>query len=240
MRKLTKEEFITRAKLIHNNKYNYSLVDYKNNYTKVFIICPTHGIFQQKPNGHLNGKGCLICSGNYKSGDGFLKKAKNISYHQLKQYDYSKFIYVNAHTKGIIICPEHGEFLQIPTNHLRGKGCPKCNTSKGENCIESFLNNNNIKYIRQYTIDMCRNKKPLRFDFYLPQYSIIVEFQGEQHFQAFKYFGGTEKFMKIQHNDKIKKEYCQQNNICFVEITYKDNIELKLSELLTRRFCSII
>ena len=62
MKRLTTEQFIKRAKLVHGNKYDYALVEYKNTATKVKIICPVHGIFEQRPNDHLNGKGCSKCS----------------------------------------------------------------------------------------------------------------------------------------------------------------------------------
>lgn len=60
---MTKEEFIIKANLIHGNRYNYSLVVYKNNKTKVKIICPIHGVFEQYPCNHINKKtGCSKCS----------------------------------------------------------------------------------------------------------------------------------------------------------------------------------
>ena len=61
MKKLSKQEFIERAKQIHGDKYNYSKVEYVNNRTKVCIICPEHGEFYQKPEIHLMGCGCSIC-----------------------------------------------------------------------------------------------------------------------------------------------------------------------------------
>ena len=58
---LTTEEFITRAKLRHGDKYDYSLVDYKSSTEKVKIICPIHGVFEQAPVSHLRGCGCCEC-----------------------------------------------------------------------------------------------------------------------------------------------------------------------------------
>jgi len=57
----TKEDFIKRAKLIHGNKYDYSLVEYKGTHVKVKIICPIHGIFEQRPYKHLQKQGCPKC-----------------------------------------------------------------------------------------------------------------------------------------------------------------------------------
>ena len=130
MRKLTTEEFIEKARELHGNKYDYSKVNYVNNHTKVCIICPEHGEFWQVPSSHLQGVGCPKCGLNkiWESRgrittDEFIEKA--IEVHGDK-YDYSKVRYVNSHTKLCIICPEHGEFWQLPYVHLKGCGCDKC------------------------------------------------------------------------------------------------------------------
>ena len=127
--RLTTEEFIARAREVHGNKYDYSKVEYKNNNTKVCIICPIHGEFWQIPSSHLNGQGCRKC--------GFLNTAKKRKASTVRfifkakikhgdRYDYSKVEYVNIDTKICIVCPEHGEFWQTPYNHLKGCQCPKC------------------------------------------------------------------------------------------------------------------
>ena len=124
MKKLTTEEFINRAIIIHHNKYDYSKVEYKNSTTKVCIICPEHGEFWQMAYAHLEGKGCPYCAGKKKyDRETFIKKANDI--HKYK-YDYSKVEYVNNKTKVCIICPEHGGFWQKPEIHLKGHGCPYC------------------------------------------------------------------------------------------------------------------
>ncbi len=123
------EDFILKAKEKHGNKYDYSKVEYIDAKTKICIICPEHGEFWQTPNKHLSGQGCPKCK-YQKIGDAlkkpmedFLKKANDV---HGNKYDYSKIEYVDAKTKVCIICPEHGEFWQIPYNHLKGHGCPKC------------------------------------------------------------------------------------------------------------------
>jgi len=122
-------DFFIKAKIKHNNKYDYSNVEYVNSRTKVCIICPEHGEFWQTPANHLYGCGCPKCK-NQKNGENrrltlekFLNKARKV---HGDKYDYSKVEYVNNSTKVCIICPEHGEFYQIPQNHLNGSGCPKC------------------------------------------------------------------------------------------------------------------
>jgi hypothetical protein len=124
-RRSNTQEFIEKANKIHNNKYDYSLVEYgKNNRTKVTIICPFHGDFEQIPNTHLSGGGCLDCCDKKKKNTQiFIQKAK--AKHGDK-YDYRKVNYVDAHKKVIIICPLHGEFEQKPSSHYYSNGCDKC------------------------------------------------------------------------------------------------------------------
>ena len=120
----TTADFINQASEVHDDKYGYSLTQYKNSHTKVKITCPEHGTFSQAPTDHLSGKGCRDCSGNVvKPVEVFIAQA-GISHGD--KYDYSLTQYKNSHTKVEIICPEHGVFTQIPTSHLRGTGCPSC------------------------------------------------------------------------------------------------------------------
>ena len=128
IRKLSLEEFVEKARKIHGDKYDYSKVEYKGIKEKVLIICPIHGEFYQTPREHLSGCGCQECSGNKKlTTEEFIRRAKEI---HGNKYDYSKVVYVNAHTKICIICPEHGEFWQLPSDHLNTNGCEKCGIEK--------------------------------------------------------------------------------------------------------------
>ena len=128
-----KENFIKESNEEHQNKYDYSKVDYKGVTTKVKIICPVHGEFWQTPRVHLKGCGCPKC-GFERQNDAtrltteeFIIRANKI---QGNKYDYSKVEYVDYMTKVCIICPEHGEFWQTPNKHLSGQGCPKCGNTK--------------------------------------------------------------------------------------------------------------
>lgn len=127
--KLTADEFIKRAQDIHKNKYQYHLVDYKNNHTEVKIICPEHGVFEQRPDVHLRNNGCSKCGLIHRS-DIRRKTLHNFIQESLKIhnafYDYSQVNYKAANIKVDIICPEHGIFSQKPNDHLRGHGCPLC------------------------------------------------------------------------------------------------------------------
>ena len=127
-KKLTTKEFIKKAKNIHGDRYGYEEVEYKGNKEKVKIMCKEHGVFEQIPFKHLYNQGCRKCSKNAKyTTISFIEKAK-LS-HGYK-YNYSKINYTNCKTKVTIICKEHGEFLQTPNSHLKGKGCKKCANKK--------------------------------------------------------------------------------------------------------------
>ena len=96
MKRLTKEEFILKARQIHGWKYDYSKVEYLNNRTPVCIICPEHGEFWQTPSLHLRTNGCKKCTSS-ENGDkrklkknDFIKKAKEI---HGDKYDYTKIEY---------------------------------------------------------------------------------------------------------------------------------------------------
>ena len=130
--KLTTEQFIERSKQKHGNRYDYSSVEYVNNRTKVKITCPIHGSFEQIPDHHLTkGSGCPLCSGvkanQAKAKAEFVSRSREI--HNNK-YDYSLVNYVNAYTKVILLCREHGDFEQSPASHLSGRGCAKCALSE--------------------------------------------------------------------------------------------------------------
>ena len=141
---ITKEEFIKKAQLIHNNKFDYSLVKIENIYQKVIIICE-HGRFEQLAYSHLRGHSCIKCR-NGMTTEEFIKKS--LLKHG-KKYDYSLVNYVTANDKVKIKCKKHGIFLQTAYSHLEGWGCAKCSGKnktieeriEGWNVIHSFKYN---------------------------------------------------------------------------------------------------
>lgn len=129
--KKSKDEYIKEAKKIHDDKFDYSLInELPKRDTRVNIICPLHGIFEQSFHKHLCGDSCKKCSKERVS-KGIIEKAKQ-KFKQEAQllhnniYDYSKSIYISATDNIIIICATHGEFEQTPNRHLNGGGCKKC------------------------------------------------------------------------------------------------------------------
>ena len=125
MRKKTNEEFIRDARIIHGDKYDYSMSKYVNNKVKVAIVCKEHGVFYQKPNGHLDAKqGCPYC-----------KRVKNYTTEEFVEivnkihngfYDFSNVVYTNNRNKVEVRCPVHGIFHATPKVLMRGCGCSLC------------------------------------------------------------------------------------------------------------------
>lgn len=239
-------EFITKSRAIHGDKYNYSHVKYISARRKIQINCPKHGTFIQTPNSHLNGFGCIKC-GFLQSGFAtrktltqFITESKII---HGNRYDYNKTVYINNHSKLEIICSLHGPFWQTPHIHLhRDKcGCPKCNLSKGEHGIIRFLQNNDIKYEYQKTFNDCRNPKTnckLKFDFYIPSKNLLIEFDGAQHYmfgnKLGNYITDAEDLKNIQFRDMIKTQYASRNGIRLLRIKFSDlqNIPQFISQSL--------
>ena len=229
---LSEDEFIRRANLVHNNKYDYSKVNYINYHTKICIICPIHGEFWQEPANHLCGKGCRKCSRNsynYKT-DEWILLAKQV---HGNKYDYSKVSYKDSSTKVCIICPKHGEFLQEPNNHLIGQGCPKCKESKLEYNTRKILEDNKIEYEYQKKFEWLGNQ---RLDFYLPKHKIAIECQGSQHYKPVDFGGNGEDwakklFEKTKKLDRIKLNKVKENKIRMLYIN-EDNKNNFLNKIL--------
>jgi hypothetical protein len=231
-KKLGLQGFIEKAKLIFGTKYDYSLVNYTNNKATVDIICKEHGVYKRRIQDHLSGIGCPECS--Y---DKFRISAKDfISRSKIKhnsKYEYpDNILFKSNKDKVEVICKEHGSFYQKVNAHLRGHGCPICKNSYGEDKLTNYFKKNKIRYLPQYKFDDCRNILPLPFDFYLPEYNICIEYNGEQHYKPIEYFGGIEALSKQILRDKIKKEYCYHNNIHLIIIRYNENVEEILNKKL--------
>ena len=214
-KKLTAEDFIEKARKVHGDKYDYSKVEYIDGATPICIICPIHGEFWQVPYYHLSGRGCSKCGGNLKlTAEDFIEKARKV---HGDKYDYSKVEYKGSHKKVCIICPKHGEFWQTPDNHFRF-GCKKCFSSKIEDAVRQFLIENKIVFEEQKKFDWLIYKNKLKLDFYLPEYNIAIECQGEQHFNKYRFEKNDERLNNRKERDKIKYILCK--NLKNIEIIY--------------------
>jgi len=231
--KTSYDNFIIKFNQIFNERYDYSKNKYVNMFTKITIICPIHGEFEQTPCNHLKGYGCQKCNKENDikiKNDLFITKAKE---KHKGLYSYELVKYIGKDYKVDIICKKHHIFKQSPHNHMKGKGCPVCKESSGEKEIRNLLKKNNIKYVPQYKFPDCKNINPLPFDFYLPDYNICIEFNGKQHYEPVSHFGGVEALKETQKRDKIKIGYCRNNNIPLIIIKYNENILDVLNKYLT-------
>ena len=211
VQRITQDIFIERCKEIHHGKYDYSKVNFKHVKKKVCIICPEHGEFWQKPSIHLRGYGCPICGGSQQlTTEKFIEKANLVHGHK---YDYSKTNYVNYRTKVCIICPEHGEFWQVPNNHLFGAGCPTCPESNMEGEIRQLLLSNGIVFEQEKGFDWLVYNRRMFLDFFLPEYGVAIECQGKQHFSPTEIFGGEEFYKMTIERDKVKRSLCEEHGI---------------------------
>ena len=128
-KKLTLDSFLNRASSVHEDKYDYSKVNYENYHEKVEIICKIHGSFKQRPSKHLAGQGCPKC-GIIKYTTSQITPFKKVKEKFVKIhkgiYKYVEESYTKSKVKMQIVCQKHGVFMQTPEQHLRGYGCPKC------------------------------------------------------------------------------------------------------------------
>ena len=143
--------------------------------------------------------------------------------------------YINVFQKLTLECPK-GHKFEITFHNFKngGRRCPRCKFSKGEKEIAEILNKENIKYESQKTFEYCKDKKALPFDFYLPNYNLIIEYDGEQHFDIKHSFDGEKSFWETILHDAIKNSYCEDNNINILRIPFWefDNIERLIKEKL--------
>lgn len=207
------QRFINKAKTVHGDKYDYSMVKYEGNSQKVPIICSRHGVFYQTIANHLRGAGCPFCarekvaeslSLNLKE---FIEKAKKV---HGDKYDYSKVNYINNHTKVIIGCKKHGDFLQTPAMHVSlGQGCPLCGTlsSKDELNIYNFLKE---KYDGEIILREHSIIPPKELDIYIPKKNIAIEYNGLRWH--------SELFTKNKNSHLEKMELCKKQGISLIQI----------------------
>jgi hypothetical protein len=229
-------EFIKRSRETHGNKYDYSKVhQFKRQKTEgVVIICPNHGEFNQKPYDHYSGSGCPKCWEEIRSEimttpwEEVLKSF--IEVHK-EEYEYCENTYTNSNEKMEIICKKHGVFLQTPTNHKQGNGCPVCRSSTGEKEITHLLNDLEVEFEHQKKYKKLGRK---RFDFFIPSINTIVEYNGIQHYEPIEHFGGIKSLKNTQKRDKIKKQYCLDNGINYEIIRYDEDTKLRVLEILEK------
>lgn len=238
-KKFTKnhEQFV---KEVHNLfKGEYTILDkYKNSATKVLVkhnICGTE--YKVRPDALLRGGGCKKClHEKYRKTN--RKTTKEFSYEvsRLTEGEYKLTSeYKSVNTKVSLKHVKCGTVYEVfPYQFIRGRRCPRCNQSKGEKFVEDLLKRLGIQYEQYKKFDDLRDLNPLSYDFYLPEYNILIEYQGIQHFKPVSVFGGEKCFKTQQKHDEMKREYAKEKGYMLIEIPYTEDTYDKVKDFLTK------
>lgn len=210
----------------------------------VKIICPVHGYQEANTHNFLVSKRCPQCgkdevaNKNRLSPDTIEQRINSVNNNKL----LNKNEYVNASTKNLkILCGTCGKevFIVSYNNYCNGvTRCIHCShkESRGELKIRTFLENNQIDFIKEYRLHDCRYVHPLPFDFYLPDYHCFIEFDGQQHYDTwfYQHMSGDpdERLLETQKRDKIKTDYCNAHNFHLIRIPYWD--ESRIDNILKK------
>lgn len=218
-----------------------------NNVVNVRLFCKTHRFSFTKSlySFKKNSTGCLKCSSESlrkkklkKTYKEFIKNGKYIHHNR---YDYPKeplkgFLYVNSFSKIKVKCKQHGFFETNYISHIdNGAGhCPKCLGSSNEKKIRLILEGMKVDFFEQQTFEDCKDKSYLYFDFYIPSYNLLIEYDGRQHFKFIEgdIFGDKEEFKGRVRRDKIKNKYALRNNYNLLRIHFRE--KKKIKEILKR------
>ena len=192
-------------------------------------------------NGRDNTKtcNCPMCANEQRSNNrtGLTKKKTPKEYYQeckQRKLDLPLEDYVNAKVNIMYKCNKGHIYKQNPSDHLRGRGCPKCKQSRGEKFISNYLDKNSILYEPQKTFNDLKDKTYLSYDFYLPKQKVLIEYQGLQHYEAKEYFGGKEYFKIQQYHDKLKRDYATNNGYILLEPTHNLDTQDKVNKYLDK------
>ena len=226
----------------HSNDYIRKLVEdrgykllepYVNKRTKLKLECPNGHYHEIRLDSFQNGSGCKQCMINKMKNDNehVLKMLRDKGYQPISEYTGSKnkmrFRCINGH-----------EFESTYSNIMNGYGvCHICEGTVGEQRISNFLISNNISFITQHRFNDCKYQNTLPFDFYLPDYNLCIEFDGELHYKSVECFGGDLGLVECKIRDDVKTKYCIDNNIKLIRIPYwdKNNIEYILQNELNKQ-----
>lgn len=228
-----------------NTPYPYIYIkNFKNMTTKCTFYCTKcETYFEQKPSRLINEKiyGCKCNPRKLKTHEEFLEE---LGKECLEEYEILDK-YINIDTKIRFKHKKCGTIFNIsPYSFMykaKKKYCPICyyNKSKGEIDINKYLEINKIDYQKEFMFPDLPNR---RFDFFLPEYNMCIEFDGKQHFESIKFFGGEENLIKTQIRDKEKNNYCIKNNIKLIRIPYTEYLNLNkiLDEILKEKSSTTI
>ena len=210
--------------------------DYKGIREHIKFVCPRHGEMSMIADNLIHGHECIKCSYE-KRGIGlrftpeYIKSEIDICNENtlLNPYDYKDIYTRNLNIRckcGNVFTTSFGNYIKAGVNR-----CPFCTSkeSSGEKIIRVFLEDNDIGYEREKRFVDCRDTKPLPFDFYIPEQNTVIEFDGQHHYKNIDGYGDYEATCR---HDKIKNDYCKNNNIKLIRIPYWDGHNI--NEILTK------
>ena len=120
-----------------------------------------------------------------------------------------------------------------PTEFFRhNTRCPYCNSPKGEFIINKILKFMGIKYKYQQSFDDLRDTQLLSYDFYIPDQAILIEYQGQQHYEPVDHFGGSDRFVIQQKHDKMKADYAKEHGYNLIAVPYTEDTFSKIKKYL--------
>lgn len=244
-KRLTPEKILERFNKKWLSRYDYSKADLtKGVRNKITIICKKHGEFKLSVMEHFV-RGCKKCSGEVKSRLQ-LQTLRHFIEVSNARHDY-KYSYKNSEYKGVhypitVTCPIHGDFTCKAGNHMNGSGCPKCKSSKGELAVRMYLKNKKINFKEQY----CLTSERLPYDFYLPDYDVLIEYDGRQHFDPVNSWGGANGFKRRKLLDARKDLLAIKNDMILIRVPYTElknidsYLDSKLSNIVARNDSNIV
>lgn len=250
-RRKTHDEYVSELK--EKGIQAEPLEHYVNNATKIKHRWNTCGhVTDIVPNHILRGNGCRKCQ-EINFADISSKIRENRRLKASKELDQKVFEihgsnimrdtktpYINSYTNLPWICNRGHQWESRPDNIKSGSGCPECANIfyKGEILTKEVLNEYSLEFQAQKKFTNLYYKSrsyPLSYDFCIPSMNILIECQGQQHYEPTTFFHGEnakEGFADQQERDRLKREYAQQNGYLLLEISYKDYRKDRITEIL--------
>lgn len=193
--------------------------EYIDNGTKVLIDYHCgHDPSENTPHNYIsNNTRCPRCSGTspQQAKEDFMNRLQENGHKLLSEYVDTNFVKVLINFN----CGHEPHWLLV-ASYKQGQGCPRCAESKGEKIIKEWLGTNGIEYKSQYRIDGAR----YLYDIYLPKFNLIVEVQGQQHFNFIKLFHKDEEgFRQEKLNDLNKQTYAENNGNKYMAVDYRES-----------------
>lgn len=210
---------------------DYTVInEYINAKTKILIRHNKCGHeYLVTPSDFLSGKRCPKC-GAIRRTD---KQFKKIIFDLVGEEYVFLEKYINSYTKIRVKHNKCGKtYKTTPDTFIYGSRCPHCNSSKGELKIANFLTKNNIDFEVEKTFEDLKHKGFLRFDFYLPEYNLLIEYDGKQHFEPVDFSGNNpelaiKNFKLRKKRDALKDNYAKDKGIKLLRIPYTKYDEIK-------------